>query len=188
MTIRHPALTPSVIAFMASEEGIVLEAYRDGKGYWTWSMGVAETGGNDVMRYKDKPQSLETALRAAIDLVETRYLPEVVSAFPGVELSDTQLAGALSFHWRNGAIHRAQWVEEFLAGKISLARKDILNWTDHGRQVPRCTREALLFFDHKWPKPMVVPVYSVAKPSYKPVQGRSVDVIPILTRIMGAAS
>lgn len=179
-------LTAKTVAYLGSEEGLVLEAYKDSKGIWTWAMGVATTGGNHVLEYKDKPQSLETALQASIALMKARYLPPVAKAFAGHDLNEHQIAGALSFEWRNGTIMTAQWVKDYRAGKLELAHKDFHNWCDHGRQVPRCTRECDLFFDGAWPKDLSVPVWGVAKPSYQPHGVKKVDLMPTLIKMLGA--
>jgi GH24 family phage-related lysozyme (muramidase) len=179
-------LTPKVVAYLGTEEGLVPEAYLDSKNIWTWSMGIATTGGNDVLQFKDKPQTLTATLAAALGLIRAKYLPPVLRAFAGHTLTENQIAAALSFEWRNGTILTAQWVKDFVAGDIAAARKDIMNWTDHGRQVPRATRERDLFFDAQWPADLRVPVYAVAKPSHKPSVSHLVDVLPILQHLMGA--
>lgn len=178
-------LSARAVANTACEEGVVCEAYRDGKGIWTWSMGIATTGGNQVLTFKDRPQSLEAALRAAIALIRAKYLPPVLTAFAGHELTEAQLAGALSFQWRNGTIGKAEWVKAWRAGDVDRARLLFMQWTDHGRQIPRASRERDLFFDGKWRSDFRAPVYAVAKPSYTPVRPVLTEILPILQAIMG---
>lgn len=178
-------LTPRVVANTAREEGLVLEAYRDPKGIWTWSLGIATTGGHNVLVYKDRPQPIDVALRAAIGLIRTRYMPAVLTAFAGRDLTEAQLAGALSFQWRNGTIGRAEWVKAWRSGDLAAARELWMQWTDHGRQINRAKRERALFFDGAWPRDLRVPVWSVAKPSYRPVRPVLTDIMPILQSIMG---
>lgn len=180
------ALTPRIVAFLASEEGIVPEAYLDNAAppVWTWGIGEAESGGNDVRRFKDKPQPIETCLRSAIALICRVYLPKVLAAFADADLAEHQLAAALSFVWRNGHLAGVQWVKDVLAGDLGRARLDFLNWTDHGNEIARCQRERDLFFDALWP-PLAVPVSEVRKPSYRPHITHTIDALPILQSIMG---
>lgn len=177
-------LTPRSVAYPLTEEGMVLEAYKDSRGIWTWAGGIATTSGFDVLQYKDKPTTLDAALRATIDFMRTRYLPAVAKAFAGHDLTEAQLAAALSFHWNTGAILTAQWVKDFMAGKPTSARADIMQWASHGALTARRTREQKLFFDGVWPS-LNVPVYSVSKPSYRPAGARSIDVMPVLQSILG---
>ena len=178
-------LTPHVVCYISTEEGLVPEAYKDGKGIWTWAIGVAESGGHNVQQYKDNPQALDTCFKASIALMETSYLPAVIKAFPSKVLTESQIAGALSFHWRSGAIGKAQWVKDFNAGNIEAARHDFMQWTDHGTQIPRCTRERDLFIDGHWPDLTRTPIYGVAKPSYKPVRPHTHDCLSLIQQIMG---
>lgn len=180
-------VTPKAVAYLGTEEGIVCEAYKDSKGIWTWAMGIATTGGNDVMRYKDNPQPLAVALRASVSLIRARYLPPVLRAFAGHNLAENEIAAALSFEWRNGTIESATWVSDYCAGNIDAAERDFMNWTDHGRETDRATRERDLFFSAKWPASLSVPVYQVAKPSYVPVHATFTDVVPVLQSIMGGS-
>lgn len=179
------ALTARGVAFLLTEEAVGLSAYLDPKGIWTWAGGVAETGGHAVRQYKDNPQPLEACLRATVDLIRAQYLPAVVKAFGARQLAEHELAAALSFIWRNGTMD-AQWVRDVLAGKPATARQNWMQWTDHGRQLPRATRERDLFFGAVWPADLGVRVFTATGPSYQPVGGRLVDVMPTLTKIMGA--
>jgi lysozyme len=178
------ALTPRAVAYPLSEEGVVLEAYKDNVGVWTWAGGIATTSGFNVAQYKDKPASLDTALRATVDYMRTRYLPAVAKAFAGHDLTEAQFAAALSFHWNTGAILTAQWVKDFMAGKPASARADIMQWASHGALTARRKREAALFFDGVWPS-LSVPVYGIAKPSYHPSGSHSIDALPVLQSILG---
>ena len=146
-------LTPRILAYVASEEAIGLSAYLDPKGIWTWSLGIAESGGNAVRQYRDNPQPLEACLQAAIALLQTGFVPVLAKAFAGQALAEHQIAGALSFAWRNGPgnLLTAQWVKDVLAGRPTSARASFMQWTDHGRQLARATRERDLFFDARWP-------------------------------------
>lgn len=180
MTLK---LTPHIVAYLGSEEGLVPEAYKDSKGVWTWAMGLATTGGYDVLKYKDKPAPLDVCLIKSIDAMRAKYLPIVDKAFPKLILTENQIAAALSFAYRHGHLN-AQWVTDFNRGDRSSAFKNYLNWTDHGRQVPRATRERDLFFEGKWPS-LLIPVYTVSHTTYKPLKGTPKDLMPLLQQILG---
>jgi lysozyme len=113
-----------------------------------------------------------------------QYYPTVLRAFAGHDLSEIQLAAALSFEWHYGAIRRAEWVADWCAGKRAEARDSFMNWTDRGNAAERADIEQGMFFDGVWPEDLCAPVYSVAKPSYRPVNAKRVDVLPLLTRII----
>lgn len=180
-------LTPKVVAYLAHEEGLVLEAYKDGGGVWTWALGVTNASGHEVYpRYLDRPQTLERCLEVSVWLMNNRYLPAVRKAFDTFVLTEAQIAAALSFHWNTGAILTAQWVQEFVHGKPTSARKDIMAWSSHGVLTERRKREQALFFDGKWPSPMLCPVYPVRLPSHTPDfrHPHMTDLMPALTKEM----
>lgn len=178
-------LTPKIVAAVAHEEGLVLEAYKDSVGIWTAFLGVTNASGHQVYpRYLDKPVSVERALEVSVWLLENKYLPAVRRAFAGRSLKENEIAGALTFHWNTGAIEKASWVKSYLAGDMADARKRYLDWNKPASIIPRRKRDAALFFDDVWPD-LRVPIWNVAKPSYKPVGGRPMDILPILQQIMG---
>jgi lysozyme len=177
-------LTPRSVAYPLTEEGYVPEAYKDAGGVWTVFGGIATTSGYNVLQWKDKPATLDAGLRATIDFMRERFLPDVARTFAGHALTEAQLAAALSFHWNTGAIGKAQWVKDFLGDNVAAARIDIMQWASHGQLTARRVRERSLFFDGVWPS-MNVPIYAVAKPSYRPVTPRTIDVVPVLQSILG---
>jgi len=180
-------LTPRIVAAVAHEEGLVLEAYKDSVGVWTWSLGVTNASGHQVHpRYLNKPTTVERALEVSIWLLENRYLPTVQKAFDGHRLKEHEIAGALSFHWNTGAIGRASWVKAWTAGRIEDARKGYLDWNKPAAIIPRRKRDAALFFDGVWPD-LRTPIWRVAKPSYRPVGGKPTDILPMLEQMMGGA-
>lgn len=187
MSVAQLALTPRVVAFAAGEEGLVREAYRDSEGVWTWALGVTNASGHLVFpRYRDNPQPLETCVEISIWLMRKRYLPLVAAAFQGHVLSEHQLAAALSFNWNTGAIARASWVKSFVAGDIAKARAEFMQWRNPASIVERRRRECALFFDGKWPAKLGrVPVWRVAKPSYKPKGSIPVELLPMITQVLG---
>lgn len=188
ITVKAPPmkfrLTPRIVAAVAHEEGLVLEAYKDSVGVWTWSIGVTSASGHNVMQYKDKPSTIEAAVAASIDVMRKRYLPAVQQAFEGHRLKDNEIAGALSFHWNTGAIARASWVKFWKAGLMDSARASYLSWQKPPEIIARRKRDAALFFDGVWPEP-TVPVYSVRKPSYTPGKATRMDLLPVIEQIMG---
>lgn len=178
-------LTPRVVSYVLSEEGLVLEAYKDSKGIWTVAGGVATTGGYDVLQHKDKPMSVEQALRLTIDLMERKYLPIVNKAVGGKQLTEAELAGMLSFCWRHGAV-KGKWFETWKRGGAGAGMLSS-NWTDHGTQISRAVREDNLIFFGKWPDRMFTPVYSVNRRSYLPIKPIPTNLLPVLQQIMGGS-
>ncbi len=180
------ALTPRVVCYMGHEEGLVLEAYLDSKNVWTWALGVATTGGNNVLQYKDKPQPLEKAIRASVDLINRQYLPAVVRAFGAHNLTENELAAALSFHWNTGAIARTSWVPMVVAGQRDAAETFLrTHYLNGGLLDERRDREADLFFDNKWPADMRTNVQRVSKPSYRPYGSYPTDISAVVQQVMG---
>lgn len=163
-------LSIKVLREIASHEGAVREAYRDSKGIWTWGIGVTNASGHSVYpRYKDNPQEMSKVLGIYEWLLRTKYLPDVEAAFKGVDLTEEQLAAALSFHYNTGAIKRASWVKSFKAGNINTARSQFMNWKSPKEIIPRRQAERDLFFDGKWSGDGTVNIYEVVnKPSYSP--------------------
>lgn len=184
-------LTPKVVAYVASEEGLVLEAYKDSANVWTWALGVTNASGHEVHpRYLDKPQALERCLDVSIWLLNHKYLPAVSKAFAGHDMTEAQLAAALSFHWNTGAILTTQWVKDFLAGKPKTARAFLeSHYLNGGDLTARRKREAALFFDGAWPSPMLCPVYPIKLPGHTPDwrHGKPTDLLPMLTQIIGGS-
>lgn len=176
-------VTPKIAAVIAADEGVVLEAYKDSVGIWTWGVGVTTASGHSVERYIDKPQSIERVMDVFMWLLEERYAPAVRKAFEGVSLTEAQFGAALSFHYNTGAIGRASWVKHFVAGDVAKARKAIMNWARAGNDpnalTTRRKRERALFFDGKWHGGGMATVYPVRKPSYQPNfrKGQSVNVL-----------
>lgn len=176
-------LTPRIVIELIAHEGIVREAYKDSRGIWTWSVGLAVTGGWPVMQYRDNPASLETCLEAYIEALRTQYLPDVLRAFPE-PLEEHQMGAALSFAYNTGAIGRASWVALWNKGDVAGARKAFLNWSSPSEIIPRRKAERDLFFDGKWSGNGTALVYDVLKPSYKPTNGRRVEVGGIIQRLL----
>lgn len=178
------ALTPRGVLELLEHEGVVLEAYKDVVGVWTWGVGVTSRSGHKVMRYKDNPSTMEDALRVYLWLLRDKYLPGVLKAFGNHPLSENELSAALSFHYNTGAIHRARWVKLHLAGRRAEARAAIMNWRKPAAILSRRKAERDLFFDGRWSSDGIVPVYSVSKPSYKPARARLIDITSELNTLL----
>lgn len=173
-------LTNRTMLELVYHEGIVKEAYKDSVGIWTWGIGVTDASGHSVGRYKDNPQSIPKVLEIFKWLVETKYLPPVLEVFKGHDLSETQLAAAVSFHYNTGAISRASWVKSFKKGQISKAKREFMNWKKPSEIIPRRRAERDLFFDGVWTNDGKATVYErVRKPSYAPVwsSAKRVDIV-----------
>jgi len=134
-----------------THEAIVLEAYRDSVGVWTWGVGVTNASGHQVHpRYLRNPQSITRVLEVYEWLVRKKYLPEVRAAFGRIKLNEHQLAAALSFHWNTGGIARASWVRSFRDGKIEQSKREFMQWRKPPEIIKRREAERDLFFDGKW--------------------------------------
>jgi lysozyme len=173
-------------------EAIVLEAYYDNAKprVLTWGIGVTSRSGHKIEGYKDNPQTVEKVLEVYVWLLKNQYLPDVMKAFKGLPLNENQLSAALSFHYNTGAILKTEWVGMVLAGNPAAARQFMTtHYLNGGDLLKRRKLEAALFFDGTWTTDGKATVLGVSKPSYTPdwKSARTVDIIPALTNIMGAA-
>jgi len=173
-------LTVRMLVEIASHEGVVLEAYRDSVGVLTWSIGITNASGHKVNRYIGKPASLEKCLDVYVWLIATKYLPDVVKAFEGRDLTENQLAAALSFHWNTGAIDRASWVQDFRNGNSDQARINFMKWRKPPEILARRSAEYDLFFDGVWSGDGLVPLYGGVDANMKPVNPRPLNIKPHL--------
>lgn len=160
---------------VASHEGLVRQAYKDSKGIWTWSIGVTNATGHNVERYIGKPQTLEHCLAVWVWALK-RYADDVNAAFAGRKLTEEQFAGALSFHYNTGAIGRASWVKQWLAGDVAGARKSFMEWKKPPEIVARRTKERDLFFDGKWSNDGKVTEYTSLTTRQTPASPKRVDI------------
>lgn len=182
-------LTARVLLEVVHHEAIVLEAYKDSSSVWTWSVGLAATGGWNPLAYKDKPQTLAVALRAFVNAVRTKYGPDVEKAFEGVPLSEARFAAALLFHFNTGAIASTNWVSLVREGKNVEARKFLeTHYLNGGTLTDRRKAEAALFFDGVWQGDGTAQVIPVSKPSYQPSfsKAKRVDVRAAVNEAMSS--
>lgn len=180
-------VTPKVMAELVAHEGIVLEAYKDVVGVWTWAIGVTDASGHSVMRYKDNPSSIEKAFAVTEWLLRERYVPAVQRAFRYAPLTEEQFAAALSFHYNTGAIERASWVKSWVAGNREKAFAEMMNWVRPASILGRRKKERALFFNGVWSNDGTARIYRVAKPSYTPVGGKRVNVMPYIEAALSNA-
>lgn len=168
-TPKDGLLSTRTLVELADHEGVVLEAYKDVRGIWTWGVGVTTASGHAVERYIDAPTTLKRVFEVYEWLLRTKYLPDVLKAFEGYELSEHELAAALSFHYNTGGIKRAQWVKSIKQGLRNRAYDEFMNWRSPASIIPRREKERDLFFNGEWAnKDGKVTIYSVLKPSYRP--------------------
>lgn len=143
-------ITPRIALEVAAHEGLVQEAYKDSVGIWTWSIGVTDFSGHKVRRYIDNPVDIDRCIEVYIWLLDTKYMPAVERAFKGRQLTESQIAAALSFHWNTGSIEKASWVKSWLAGDVSEAKRRFMLWNKPSEIIKRRGRERNLFFEGVW--------------------------------------
>lgn len=162
-------LTPKVVAYLAREEGLCTEAYKDSEGIWTWALGVTNASGHQVFpRYKDNPQDLQKCFDVSVWLLREKYLPTVLRA--DKTLTEPQLAAALSFHWNSGRF--AKYAGDF-SRSVEIRNRGDLD--------ARRKREQDLYYKGIWPS-LRCPIYPVSKKSYSPVfsKGQMIDPLPYI--------
>lgn len=170
-TVVKDRLNAKVLLELFSHEAIIREMYLDSKKVETWSAGLTAASGINVRQYKDNPASLQVCINAVVDRLRKVYVPNVLTAFEGVYLSEAQFAAALSFDFNTGAIRRADWVKSFKAGRSTQAYQEIMNWKSPPEIIERRKKERELFFAGTWSQDGKVAVYEVRKPSYTPNWG-----------------
>lgn len=165
-------LTPRVACELVGHEAIVREFYFDNAKppVGTWGVGVTSRSGHKVERYKDNPQTIERCLEVYVWLLRNRYIPDVMDAFEGFHLTESQFAAALSFHYNTGKIEATSWVTLWRSGQHAAARQFLeTHYLNGGVLTKRRKAEAALFFDGKWSKDNgFTNVIPVRKPSYTP--------------------
>jgi GH24 family phage-related lysozyme (muramidase) len=158
-------LSERMLLEIAEHEGLVLEAYLDSVNVWTWGFGVTDKSGHRIGRYRRNRSTIERAVEVFEWLLRTKYLPEVIAAFKGRELTEAQLTAALSFHWNTGAIGQADWVQSFLLGRRDKAWTEFLHWSRPREIIARRKAERDLFFDGRWSGDGVVLMYDQVRAS-----------------------
>jgi lysozyme len=167
--VSHLSLTVRVAMEIIGLEAIVREAYKDSGGVWSWGVGVTNASGHEVYpRYKDNPQTIDHCIEVYLWLLRAKYIPDVITAFGSFVLTEEQFAAALSFHYNTGAILKADWVKQVVAGDLDVARQAIMNYRRPSSIIERREKERGLFFDGHWTLDGKATVYPVRKPSYTP--------------------
>lgn len=161
-------ITVRVMQEIVSHEAIICEAYKDSVGVWTWGVGVTTKSGHAVERYKDNPQPVTKVIEVFEWLLREKYAPDVIAAFKGQVLTESQFCAALSFHYNTGAIKKASWVKSILAGDRVKARLEFMNWVKPKEIWERRRKERDLFFDGTWSGDGKATIFQVRKPSYAP--------------------
>ena len=187
------ALTPNIAMELVFHEAIVTQAYRDSAGVWTWGVGITDASGHTVYpRYLDNPQPLHRCLDVFLQVARTRYLPTVDEVFASQPLNEAQAGAALSFHYNTGALKRATWVKDVLAGDDAAARSNIMSWNRAGGNIAagltrRRAAERDLFFDGKWSNDGTTLVVPIDKPAYSPNIGGAVraEILSIIQELLG---
>lgn len=182
-------LTVRVAAELIEHEAIVLESYYDNANppRLTWGIGVTDASGHKVGRYKDNPQTIQRVLEIYLWLLRTVYVPDVLKAFQGYNLTEAEFGAALSFHYNTGAILKTDWVKLVKAGKRKEAREFLeTHYLNGGSLTKRRKLEASLFFDGRWTTDFRATVFSVKKPSYTPnwSSAKTVDILEPLKKAM----
>lgn len=180
-------LTVKVFMELLAHEAIVREMYKDSVGVETWSAGLTAKSGINVRKYKDNPASMQECIDAVADRLRQVYIPRVEQAFKGHTLTEAQFAAALSFDYNTGAVTRADWVKDFLAGNRIKAYTSIMNWRSPPEIIGRREKERELFFNGVWTQDGKTTVYEVNKPSYYPrwSSARRVDVTAEVIKAIG---
>lgn len=183
--VTNGLLTVKVVLELLGHEAIIQEMYKDSVGVPTWSGGLTDASGINVLKYKDNPASMQECINAVIDRLRKVYVPRVFQAFVGIALSEAQFAAALSFDYNTGAVTRATWVKLFREGKTAEAYAAFLNWNRPPEIIERRKAERELFFSGVWTQDGKTKVYKVRKPSYAP-DWRSLKRVDVTTEIRQA--
>ena len=188
--MTQPAiLSERTMLEIAEHEGLVLQMYYCSAGKATWGFGVTGASGHMVGRYKGKPSTIERAVEVYEWLLRKKYLPDVIEAFQGIELTEAQLTAALSFHWNTGAIKRADWVKSFVAGRRGQAYREFMNWSTPREIIGRRKAERALFFNDVWTTDGFVTIYDRVRRSGTPDWGsaRQIDIRPAVRAALAKA-
>lgn len=191
-----PPVSPTVLATrlnvkniteLMHHESIIQEMYKDSVGVETWSAGLTAASGINVKQYKDNPAPMQVCIDAVVDRLKKVYVPRVLKAFSGKNLTEAQFAAAMSFDYNTGAITRADWVKHWMNGHVDVAFDSIMNWKSPPEIVKRREAERDLFFKGVWSQDGKTTVFQVRKPSYAPNWGsaKRVDVSSEIKAALG---
>lgn len=167
-------LTARMCLEIAHHEALVRQAYYDSAGVLTWSIGITSASGHRVERYIGQPQTVRRCLEVYVWLLRTKYLPQVLDAM-GPDLSEAQLAAALSFHWNTGEIGKATWVRRWRDGDVPGAERAIMWYVTPAALRPRREAERDLFFRGIWSNDGTVPEYTRLTAKRTPVWASRIE-------------
>ncbi len=175
MTLQKIEIDARTALEIGHHEAILLQAYKDSRKVWTWSVGITSASGHNVERYIDRPSTLDEALAVWVWLMQTKYAPDVLKAFEGYELTREQFTAALSFHWNTGKIAEA---------------RDAFMWYNQPKEIiPRRKAEAALFFDGVWSGDGKISLIQKVNTKYQPVWSstKKIDITEQLTKLLKPA-
>lgn len=141
---------------LAKHEGIVPAPYLDSVGVWTYGIGHTKAAGDpDPAKLpRGMPADLDAALRNVFDVFRrdlAKYEGAVLKVLDGQQVLQHEFDAAVSFHFNTGAIARASWVKEWLAGRKQAAANLMMQWRKPAAIIPRREAEQELFSDAVYP-------------------------------------
>lgn len=167
---------------VGTHEAICLQAYKDGGGVWTWSVGLTNSSGHNVTRYINNPTSLQYAVDVWIWALR-KYADTVNAVLPGVPKN--VFAGALSFHWNTGDIRNASWVKSYKRGDLTTAQEQIMWYKKPTSIIDRRKAERDLIFKNKWLGDGKITLYPVKNNYPAWSQGKRIDISAELKQALG---
>lgn len=124
------------LAVIRSFEGRALKAYKDCVGVWTIGYGQTNFDAS-VLGFKIEagvtitPEQCEALLRSSL---KKRYEPLVMKSM-GEGVKQAPFDAGSGFHYNTGAIARASWVKNFVAGHMPAVHAGIMQWNKGGGKV-----------------------------------------------------
>lgn len=144
------------IAALVAHEGIVPAPYLDSVGVLTFGIGHTAAAGppDPASLRRGMPADLDAALREVFRVFRAdlaRFEADVLRVLAGRTVPQHEFDAAVSFHFNTGAIGRASWVKEWLAGRKDAAAGLMMQWRRPAAIIPRREAERDLFRDGTYP-------------------------------------
>lgn len=144
------------IAALVAHEGVVPAPYFDSQGVLTYGIGHTKAAGDPdpASLPRGMPADLDAALRNVFDVFRrdlAKYEGAVLKVLDGQQVLQHEFDAAVSFHFNTGAIARASWVKEWLAGRKQSAANLMMQWRKPAAIIPRREAEQVLFSDAVYP-------------------------------------
>jgi len=130
---------------LVAHEGIVRTRYRDSVGVWTIGVGHTKAAGPPDPRTFAGAMSVRDVF-ALFRRDIARYEDDVRSVLK-VQVSATEFAALVSFHYNTGGIRRAALIASLNAGDRKRAAAEFMNWSKPAEIIPRRRKEQKLFAD-----------------------------------------